>query len=194
MHKIDTDGATIDNRFTEGNIGLSIPATVVGADFMNAVMDELVTVVEYAGLTLAASGSDPGNQVLAAILEIIKRGGTDGPVEQVIANNQASPADVTDFPVWLSTEVLAVEFSYRVFRRTDTQHVLESGRCYLTWDAEDDEYRVTKQFVHDESGVDFSVNPTGGMDEFELQYASDDLTGASYAGELQISDLKVIRA
>lgn len=194
MHKIDTDGATIDNRFTEGNIGLSVPATVVGANFMNAVMDELVTVVEYAGSVLADSETDPGDQVLAAILEIVKRGGSAAPIAQVIANNQASPADVTNFPVWLSTEVLALEFSYRIFRRTDTQHVLEAGRCYLTWDAEDDEYRVSKQFVHDESGVDFSVNPTGGMDEFELQYASDDLTGASYTGELQISDLKVIRA
>ena len=53
MFRIDSDGATVGNLFTEGNPALNIPATVVSADWLNdTVQEELVGVVLDAGLVL----------------------------------------------------------------------------------------------------------------------------------------------
>lgn len=64
MYRIDSRGATGDGRFTEGNPTTGTPATVVNAEWMNSVQDELVNVVQGAGLTLAKADSD---QLLEAI-------------------------------------------------------------------------------------------------------------------------------
>jgi len=52
MHKTDApDNAS--NLFTDGDPGIGVPATVVDDDFMNAVQEELVNIVETkAGITL----------------------------------------------------------------------------------------------------------------------------------------------
>ena len=52
MFKIDSAGATIDNQFTEGNPQTGIPATVVSAQWLNAVMFELVNILIARGITL----------------------------------------------------------------------------------------------------------------------------------------------
>lgn len=192
MHKIDSNGATIDNKFTEGSVSLVIPATVVSAAWCNAVQGELVTVIEAAGLTLLTSGTDTEDQLLAAIQSLIATGGSATPITQTIANNQASPADVTDFPVFLSTEVLAIEFFFHILRRTDSSYVVETGRAYLTWDSEASTWLVGRQSQHDDSGVTFSVASTGNPDEYKLRYASDNITGSSYAGNARIIDIKKI--
>jgi hypothetical protein len=64
MYRIDSRGATGDGRFTEGNPTTGTPATVVDASWMNAVQDEIVNVVQAAGLTLAKTDND---QLLEAI-------------------------------------------------------------------------------------------------------------------------------
>lgn len=194
MHKIDSDGATVANRFTEGSVVLSVPATVVSAAIMNSIQTEIVNVVEAAGLTLETSGSDSEDQLLEALEILISFGGSITPITQTIANNQASPQDVLNFPVWLSTAVIAHEFLFHILRRTDTQHVVESGRVYVIYDAEDDDFHVTLEGVNDDSGVDFSVVTTGNADEYKLQYTSDDLTGATYSGILKITDIKKVVA
>ncbi|WP_299733962.1 hypothetical protein [uncultured Endozoicomonas sp.] len=45
MHRIDGTGATTDNRFTEGNPQAGVPATVVTADWLNSIQEELVAVI-----------------------------------------------------------------------------------------------------------------------------------------------------
>ena len=50
MFKIDSEGATGANLFTEGDPSLSIPATVVSDEWLNEVQEELVLVVEEMGL------------------------------------------------------------------------------------------------------------------------------------------------
>lgn len=68
MHRIDGPGATITNQFTEGDPGSSIPATVVTADWLNALQEEIAGVIEGAGDTL----DKPDNgQLLAAIDTLI---------------------------------------------------------------------------------------------------------------------------
>jgi hypothetical protein len=64
MHRIDHSTATIDNRFTEGDPQQGIPATVVTAKWLNAVQEEVVNVIEDAGM---APDDAEDNQLLAAI-------------------------------------------------------------------------------------------------------------------------------
>lgn len=52
MHKIDSDAATDDNRFTDGDPTIPIAATVVDAAWLNAVQGEIVAIIEAAGITL----------------------------------------------------------------------------------------------------------------------------------------------
>lgn len=47
MHRIDSYGATLDNQFTEGAPGpIPVPATVVSADWLNALQEELANILE----------------------------------------------------------------------------------------------------------------------------------------------------
>ena len=64
MHRIDTTTATVANTFTRGNPQTATPATVVSDDWLNAVQEEIVTVITGAGIAL----NKPDNaQLLAAI-------------------------------------------------------------------------------------------------------------------------------
>ncbi|HEL3750019.1 TPA: hypothetical protein UMV35_002316 [Stenotrophomonas maltophilia] len=58
MHRIDTATAAAGGAFTEGNPTIGVPATVVSADWLNAVQEEICRVVEGAGLTLHKSERD----------------------------------------------------------------------------------------------------------------------------------------
>jgi hypothetical protein len=191
MHKIDSDGATIDNKFTEGNPTLSIPATVVSAAIANAWQEELVNVIEGVGITLLTSGTDTFDQLDAAIKELFKRGGRAAPVSQAIANNQASAADVTNFPTFDRTVVAAVEFLYSVFRRTDSSNKKETGRGFITWNSETSAWEVSIISVHEGADVEFAIALVSG-NIYKLRYTSDNMAGASYAGTLRISDIKTI--
>lgn len=64
MQKIAGDGATVDGHFQPADAGLGQVATEVTADWANAVQDEVVNVVQAAGLTL---NSADNAQLLAAI-------------------------------------------------------------------------------------------------------------------------------
>jgi len=64
MHRIDTSTATSESKFTNGNPQTATPATVVSADWLNAVQEEISTVIAGAGIAL----NKPDNaQLLAAI-------------------------------------------------------------------------------------------------------------------------------
>lgn len=190
MHRIDSDGATVDNKFTEGNAALSVPATVVSAAIMNDIQEELCNTVEGLGITLVKGNQ---TQLMAALLELAKRGGRAAPIVATIANNQASAADVTGFPVFLSTQIVCIEFLYSIFRRTDSGNVKESGRAFITWNSETSAWEISQIKVHDESGVVLEVGPTGNANEFKLRYTSDSIAGASYDGKMRITDIKTVR-
>lgn len=50
MHRIDGAGATVDNKFTQGNPVTGVPATTVTAEWLNAVQEEIVHVIEQSGV------------------------------------------------------------------------------------------------------------------------------------------------
>jgi len=66
MYKIDSDGH-VDNEFADGNPQTATKATIIPAAWLNAVMYELVNVVEKAGLTPNKLDSA---QLLAALAKL----------------------------------------------------------------------------------------------------------------------------
>lgn len=195
MHKIDSDGATVDNKFTEGDPLVPVQATIVSAAWLNAVQGEIVSVIEDVGLSLLTSGTDTENQLLAAIKLLITNGGDE--VEQAIANN-TGPADIgaAGELEYDPSTVAAVFMKYYCFRRTDSGHVAETGYLHLLYDEEDAAWEAPEwQSNFGSAGVTFTMGSVSGgaNDGFgKPQYTSDDLAGASYSGKLIITDVKVI--
>lgn len=70
MHRIDTDGH-LNNRFTDENIQTGQEATVIGADWPNAIQDEICAVIEAAGISLSKGDN---NQLLEAIQALMAGG------------------------------------------------------------------------------------------------------------------------
>lgn len=192
MHRTEQDGATLDNKYTEGNPNLAIPATVVGAPEMNSLQEELCNLVTGAGLTLLTTGTDTFDQVVAAVKELITRGARVAPLAPSLLNNQAAFTDLVGFPQLDRTIISTVEFLYRILRRTDSSHVIESGRGFITYDPELAAWKFSKVSVHDDAGVLFTMTLVAG-DVFKLQYKTDNIAGASYAGTMLITDIKNIR-
>lgn len=73
MQRIDHSTASADlfgagkDGYTEGDIGLGIPPTVVTADWLNSIQEEIANAVEGAGITLALGTR---TQLLSAILAL----------------------------------------------------------------------------------------------------------------------------
>lgn len=72
MFRIDSPGAGPGNTFTEGDPQTATPATVVSADWLQAVQDELANAIEAAGLTLVKADS---TQLTQAIRSLAPGGG-----------------------------------------------------------------------------------------------------------------------
>jgi hypothetical protein len=64
MHRIDGPGATVDNRFTDGDPVAGIQATMVTDDWANDVQEEIVSVLSDQSI---APVKGTQNQLLAAI-------------------------------------------------------------------------------------------------------------------------------
>lgn len=69
MHRIDGPGATVDNKFTEGDPVGGIQATVVTDDFLNDVQEELISVLTAAGVNPVKGSQD---QVIQAIYKLVQ--------------------------------------------------------------------------------------------------------------------------
>lgn len=69
MHRIDGPGATVDNKFTEGDPVGGIQATVVTDDFLNDVQEELISVLTAGGVEPVKGTQD---QVLQAIYKLVQ--------------------------------------------------------------------------------------------------------------------------
>lgn len=178
MHKIDAPGATIDNLFTEGNPSLGVPATEVSDDWLNDVQEELVTVIENAGLTLSKGTQD---QLYDAIIALIGGGGANIKLDP-LANNTADQV-ITGLVIDKASFKGAIIF-YDVHRETDSSNVQESGILVANHDPKDDVWRLEKLISGlDDSGSTFNiVSGTG-----QVRVTTDDLAGTSYDGQLRVT-------
>lgn len=66
MHRIDTSGATVDNKFFDGSPAQGIPSTIVDDDWLNAVQEELAHIVLQGGLALEKNNNTQVWQALLA--------------------------------------------------------------------------------------------------------------------------------
>ena len=64
MHRIDGPGATVNNRFTDGDPVGGVPATVVTDEWANDVQEELMSILAAAGIAPVKGAQ---NQVLTAL-------------------------------------------------------------------------------------------------------------------------------
>lgn len=75
MHRIDGPGATSDNHFTAGNPTTGTPATVVTADWMNSVQEEVANVIEGAGIVLNKANNNQLSLAINALIAAASGGG-----------------------------------------------------------------------------------------------------------------------
>jgi microcystin-dependent protein len=73
MHRIDTSGATPGGLFQMGNPAIGQQATLIDADWLNGVQENLVEVIEAAGIDLAKGDNA---QLLQAIRLVSRLGGS----------------------------------------------------------------------------------------------------------------------
>lgn len=187
MFKIDSEGATVDNQFTEGNPGLGVAATIVSSDWLNAVQGEVVKVIEEMGIALAKADS---TQLYTSLIEMFLRGGRKLPISQAIANN-TGPADVTGFE-FDSALIRSKIALYSIERKSDDSNVQESGLIFITRDTADGIWRIETINLLDDSGMVFSDAVVAGTVS-KLQYTSNDLAGANYSGNISLTSLIEIR-
>ena len=191
MFRIDSEGATLDNKFTEGDPSLGVPATVVSADWLNAVQEEISNVVETNGLVLNKANS---GQLQAALLEFFLKGGRAAPINQAIANTQVVEADVVGFKVDKAT-VKAKICLIDMERKTSTSNKQSIGILFITRDTADSQWRISPlTFLDDDMGVTFSlVDDAGPATTSQLKYVSDTLAGGAYSGNLRMTSIFEIR-
>lgn len=72
MHRIDGPGATVDNRFTDGDPIGGVQATMVTDDWANDVQEELMSILAAGGVTPVKGTQD---QVLSALTTLIRTQG-----------------------------------------------------------------------------------------------------------------------
>lgn len=70
MKRIDNSTATDSDKFTDGDPSVPTPATIVEAEWLNVIQEELAYVVEQASITLDQTGADT-TQLYDAIVSII---------------------------------------------------------------------------------------------------------------------------
>jgi len=187
MFRIDSEGATVGNLFTEGNPATAVPATVVSADWLNEVQEEIALPVTEMGIALV-KGSQ--NQLYAALIEMFLRGGRKTPIIQALSNN-SGPLDVVGFE-FDSANIVAKVADFYIERKTDTQNVQEVGQIIVRWDSADSAWDISAPSSFDDAGVTFSTVVESGTN-FKLQYTTNDLTGTTYSGTLKISNIREIR-
>ncbi len=96
MHRIDGPGATSDHKFTDGNPSTGTPATVVLAEWLNAVQEEIIAVLTEAGIDPNKAST---TQLRDAIIAIATGGGsaiTAAAVPIADAGNLLSGTNVED--------------------------------------------------------------------------------------------------
>jgi hypothetical protein len=189
-----TDASGHDsNNYTEGNPALNIPATVVGAEEMNNIQNELANAVEAAGLTL--DGGDE-NQLLEALNILIAQGGgapgtPDSPnISVSLTDNIGVATTVTGVEFNSGTEIAAY-INYHIARRDDTKNAIETGVLIAYFDAENTTWNLSQEVYTPAGqvqavGATFTINGLG-----QVQYVTSNYGGSGYTGAFKATIKKV---
>lgn len=107
-------------------------------------------------------------------------------MEATIANNQVAAADVMGL-VLDSTLYRSVKVYFEIHRKTDSNEALANG--FLTAISRDTggwDITAGGSYDGDATGVSFSITAGG-----QVQYTSDNMTGANYEGTITFRDLRI---
>lgn len=178
MHRIDAPGFAPGNLFTEGNPALNIPATEVSDDWLNDVQENIAQFIESEGIALIKGNF---TQLTAAVNTAIGGGGINTKLDP-LANNTAN--QVITGLVFDKADIKAAIIFFDVNRQTATQDVQETGMWIVTHDTKNDTWLLEALISgFDDSGaVPNIIAGTG-----QVRISTDNLTGASYAGQLRVT-------
>lgn len=109
MHLIDSAGATVDGRFTEGNPVSGTPATRVSADWLNMLQAEILSVLTAAGLEPIKANNA---QLLEAILALIAGGGV------AVSASGVTVTDAADYFTGGNVELALAQLAEKVYAGT----------------------------------------------------------------------------
>jgi hypothetical protein len=129
MHRIDGEGATSDNKFTEGNPQTGLVATEVTADWLNSIQEEVIAVLTAAGIPPSKASN---TQLRDAILSLITGGGSAVAAEGVSiadAGNYITGTNVEAALQQLAAQLYGGTFSSNKIRR---QVVVLDGPTFQT--------------------------------------------------------------
>lgn len=192
MYRIDSQGAvnappapgpvgSTVGYFTEGDPVNSIPATVVSADWLNSVQEELISLLTATGIT-----PDKKNrtQVLASIISLIEnRASTPN---ALILNNQTVAIDLGgagDFEFDGSVHRQVI-IDFNIYRKDAGTEICSAGKLVLTFKPVANAWEIIPYFDGpDDVGVTFSLDQSAGV--AQVQYQTTDLSAGSYLGEMR---------
>lgn len=99
-----------------------------------------------------------------------------------IANNQVSVADVTGL-ILNAASVRAGEISYSIYRQTDTNSFVETGKINVAYNnasPNPNKWELNQGSIVGNAGVVFTINNSG-----QIQYTSSNVSGANYTGTMK---------
>ena len=196
MFRIDSAGATVGNRFTEGDPGLSIPATVVSDEWLNHVQEEIIKPIDEMGITLVKGNE---GQLWESLLAMFLNGGRKAVFRHTLLNNTLN-AEVQDdnnasapLSVDRTTTKLKISF-FDIERQTSTGLLKEFGLLFLSYDSKNNAFLDPKVLsLNGDGETTFKLTQEGATDEFRLNVDTEDLTGTSYVGTLDITSIIEIK-
>jgi hypothetical protein len=120
------------------------------------------------------------SELIEALVTAVDSINGDGDIldtEISIANNQSSVASVTGLTFDVGTVRSAV-VTYSVYRSTTLSEKGECGILLLTYLSTANAWNISR-YSNDDSGIVFTVTDAG-----QVQYTTDNMSGASYTGTL----------
>lgn len=189
MKRTDADGFAPGNLYTEGNPGLGVPATVVGAEEMNNIQEEIVAPILAAGIALDGGTT---NQLLQA-LDILIAGGGSSQIKQDLENNQTD-TDITGF-IFDKASVKSFRAQVDLERRTDTasEQRNQTGTLFGSVNVESNTWEPLSFVAHEptseeanDAELTFLIDPATG----QVSYNSTNFVGSNYSGNIRIWDIK----
>jgi hypothetical protein len=174
MHRIDHPTATNDNKFTEGSPGIT-PATVVTDDWLNDVQENIIAVIEGAGLALTKGRA-------ADLLDAIRSLSREDSANQTLTNNQSNQ-NITA-AIFASASIKSVIIEADVYRKDDTAG--EKTAIFtlkLLQKPTGGTWEILENYDGDDCGVTFNLNVSGG--NAQLRATTSNFVGANYSGAIR---------
>lgn len=105
--------------------------------------------------------------------------------QATILNAETGPTDVVGL-ILSSSDFHNGTFKYTILRTTSTQEEKETGLVKLSFEPGAGVWSLARESDFEDTGVVFTIVPGTG----QVQYSSDDLTGAAYVGFIKFKTIK----